>query len=66
MESLVVLNPALPLAGFILTGLFVRRLDKEAHWLAVGVVVVSWLISMVVVVAALSGRLGDAGLSIKL
>src|SRR6266480_6740721 len=66
MESLVVLIPALPLAGFILTGLFGRRLDKEAHWLAVGVVVVSWLISMVVVVAALSGRLGDAGLSIKL
>src|SRR5947199_80506 len=55
MESLVVLIPALPLAGFILTGLFGRRLDKEAHWLAVGVVVVSWLSSMVVVGWALVG-----------
>ena len=66
MESLVVLIPALPLAGFVLTGLIGRRLDREAHWLAVGVVVVSWLLAMIVAFTALTGGFGADGLTVKL
>jgi NADH-quinone oxidoreductase subunit L len=53
-DALIPLIPALPLAGFVLTALFGRRLEKEAHWVPVGLVVLSWLIAMVVVVAALT------------
>jgi len=43
----------LPLAGFALTALIGRRLGRQAHWIPVGVVVLSWLFAMAVVVPAL-------------
>jgi NADH-quinone oxidoreductase subunit L len=55
MELLIVLIPILPLAGFAITALIGRRLGKEAHWIPVGLVVLSWAISMVVAFAALTG-----------
>ena len=45
---------ALPLIGFLVTALIGRRLDKQAHIIPVGVVVIAWLIGMVVVFAALT------------
>ena len=45
---------ALPLVGFLLTALIGRRLEKQAHIIPVGVVVIAWLIGMVVVFAALT------------
>jgi len=57
--SLIPLIPALPLAGFLFTAAFGRRLDKQAHWVPVGAVVLSWLIAMVVVVQVLTNSAGD-------
>ncbi len=68
-DVLIPLIPALPLAGFVLTGLFGRRLDKEAHWLPVGMVVAAWAISMVVAFASLTGSgpfAGGGGYGVKL
>ena len=45
---------ALPMIGFLITALIGRRLDKQAHIVPVGVVVLVWLFAMVVVVMALS------------
>jgi NADH-quinone oxidoreductase subunit L len=45
---------ALPLIGFLVTAVIGRRLEKQAHIIPVGVVVLAWLISMVVVFAALT------------
>jgi NADH-quinone oxidoreductase subunit L len=45
---------ALPMIGFLITALVGRRLDKQAHIVPVGVVVIVWLFAMVVVFAALS------------
>ena len=44
----------LPMVGFLVTALIGRRLDKQAHIVPVGVVVIVWLISMVVAFAALT------------
>ena len=55
MELLITLIPVLPLAGFAITALVGRRLGKEAHWIPVGLIVVTWLISMVVAFASLTG-----------
>jgi NADH-quinone oxidoreductase subunit L len=52
---LVLLIPALPLAGFLITAAIGRRLGKQAHWIPVGAVVLSWLAAMVVVVSVLGG-----------
>ena len=44
----------LPMIGFLVTAVIGRRLDKQAHIVPVGVVVIAWLFAMVVVVMALS------------
>jgi NADH-quinone oxidoreductase subunit L len=44
----------LPMIGFLVTALIGRRLEKQAHIVPVGVVVIAWLIAMVVVFAALT------------
>jgi NADH-quinone oxidoreductase subunit L len=54
MEVLIPLIAVLPLAGFAITALVGRRLGREAHWIPVGLVVVSWAISMVVAYAAIT------------
>jgi len=54
MELLIPLIAILPLAGFAITALIGRRLEKEAHWIPVGLVVVSWAIAMVVAYAAIT------------
>ena len=61
-DLLIPMIVILPLAGFAITALVGRRLDREAHWVPVGLVVLSWAIAMVVAFAALSGAAPfDAG-----
>jgi len=45
MDRLIPLIPALPLAGFVITAAFGRRMGRSAGWLPVGLVVASWAIS---------------------
>ena len=54
-DYLIPLIPILPLVGFLITAAIGRWLDREAHWIPVGLVVGSWAISMLVVFAALTG-----------
>jgi NADH-quinone oxidoreductase subunit L len=63
---LVPLVLILPLLGFVVTAAIGRRLDREAHWIPVGVVVLSWALAMVVCYAALSGGLGPGGHHVEL
>jgi NADH-quinone oxidoreductase subunit L len=67
-DLLIVLIPALPLAGFLLTAAIGRRLGKQAHWIPVLAVVASWAIAMVVVAAALTGAgpFGEHGHAVAL
>ncbi len=51
----------LPIIGFLVTAAIGRRLGKEAHWIPVGMVVLSWAIAMVVCFAALTGGFGETG-----
>src|SRR6188474_1555407 len=44
----------LPLIGFLVTAVIGRRLGKRAHLIPVGVIVLTWLVAMVVVYAALT------------
>jgi NADH-quinone oxidoreductase subunit L len=54
MDVLIPLIVLLPLIGFAITALVGRRLEKEAHWIPVGLVVVVWGISMVVAFGAIT------------
>ena len=54
MTVLIPLIPLFPLLGFVVTGLFGRSNPKNIHNVAVGSVVISWLIAMVVCVGALA------------
>ncbi|MDQ6794114.1 MAG: NADH-quinone oxidoreductase subunit L [Chloroflexota bacterium] len=54
-DLLIPLIPILPLVGFLVTALIGRRLGRDAHWIPVGLVVISWAISMVVAFSALTG-----------
>src|SRR3954451_7992675 len=67
-DILIPLIAILPLAGFAITALIVRRLDKEAHWVPVGVIVAAWAVSMFVVFAALtdSGPFANGGHGVTL
>src|SRR5215210_5961229 len=60
-ELLVTLLLALPLAGFALTALVGRRLGTRAWVIAVPTLVATWLISLVVIVTALTGGYGEEG-----
>ncbi|MFL5755588.1 MAG: NADH-quinone oxidoreductase subunit L [Chloroflexota bacterium] len=67
-DILIPLIAILPLAGFAITALIGRRLDKEAHWVPVGVIVAAWAVSMFVVFAALtdSGPFANGGHGVTL
>ncbi len=56
MIASVWLVPALPLVGVVLCGLFGRLLGKRAHWVAVPVVGLSFLLSLVIFVEAVAGQ----------
>jgi len=62
-DLLIPLIALLPLAGFVITALIGRRLEKQAHIIPVGVVVIAWAISMVVAIATLTHAepFGEAG-----
>jgi NADH-quinone oxidoreductase subunit L len=55
VEALLPLLLILPMAGFLFTALVGRRLGYQAHWVAVGVIFIAWLIAMLAVVNVLSG-----------
>ena len=67
-DTLIVLIPALPLFGFAFTALFGRRLGKQASIVPVLSVIVSWVVAMVVVYAALTGQapFGEEGYGLTL
>ncbi|HEX7491007.1 MAG TPA: NADH-quinone oxidoreductase subunit L [Candidatus Limnocylindrales bacterium] len=68
MTYLIPLIPLIPLAGFIITGLFGRSFPKSIHNVAIGAVVASWVVSMVIAFAALTHTFGipDTGAGITL
>ena len=61
LDSLIPLIAALPLAGFIFTAAYGRRLGKRAHVVPVAAVGIAWAIAMVVVYTALTGGFGESG-----
>jgi NADH-quinone oxidoreductase subunit L len=67
-DVLIPLIPLLPILGFLFTALVGRRLGKQAHWVPVAMVVLSWLAAMVVVYAVLTGQppFGEHGYQITL
>jgi NADH-quinone oxidoreductase subunit L len=67
VSALIPIVPLLPLAGFALTGLFGRS-NPNFYKVSVWAVVASWVVAMVVVVAALSHTFGfeDGGVSVTL
>jgi NADH-quinone oxidoreductase subunit L len=67
-DLLIPLIVALPLAGFLITAAIGKRLGKQAHWIPVGAVVVSWIVAMVVVAASLTNAepFGEAGFGVTL
>lgn len=62
-DLLIPLIILLPLAGFVITAVIGRRLDKHAHWIPVGVVVASWVLAMIVAFAAIfhAAPFGETG-----
>jgi NADH-quinone oxidoreductase subunit L len=57
MKTAVLLIPLLPLASFIITGLFGKRFFKEkSHYLSVAAVAVSWLLSVYLIVQVERGE----------
>jgi NADH-quinone oxidoreductase subunit L len=53
-DVLIPLIALLPLAGFVFTAAFGRRLGKRAHLVPVGVVVLAWAIGMLVAFTAIT------------
>src|SRR5450759_3835739 len=64
--NLVPLIPAIPLAGFVFTAFFGRRMGRPAFVLPLLGVTVTWLLSMAVVYQALTGGFGEHGAGITL
>jgi len=54
IDLFVLLIPILPLAGFAITAVIGRRLDKQAHIIPVAAVGIAWAMSMVVAFLALT------------
>ena len=54
IDLFVLLIPLLPLAGFAITAVIGRRLDKQAHIIPVAAVGIAWAMSMVVAFLALT------------
>ncbi|MEA2607837.1 MAG: NADH-quinone oxidoreductase subunit [Chloroflexota bacterium] len=67
-ETLIPLIAILPLAGFAVSALIGRRLGKQAHWIPVGAVFLTWLIAMGVAFSALTGAapFGEHGFGVHL
>jgi NADH-quinone oxidoreductase subunit L len=65
-ELAVSLLLALPLGGFLATGLVGRRLGARAWAISVPLIVITWLIGLVVIAGALSGSYGETGLRFAL
>jgi NADH-quinone oxidoreductase subunit L len=55
MEALLPLLLVLPMAGFLITALIGRRFGKQAHWIPVGAIFLTWVVAMLVVVNVLGG-----------
>jgi len=66
LEALVVAIIALPLAGFLVQAVVGRRMGRNAFWIPVGAVVLSWLAAVVVIAATLGGSVGEEGLAVTL
>ena len=64
--NLVPLIPAIPLAGFVFTAFFGRRMGRPAFVLPLLGVTATWLLSMAVVYQALTGGFGEHGAGITL
>jgi NADH-quinone oxidoreductase subunit L len=64
--NLVPLLLALPLAGFVFTAFFGRRIGRFAFLVPLLLVVATWAIAMVVVYEALTGGFGEHGAGITL
>jgi NADH-quinone oxidoreductase subunit L len=54
-DVLVPLIVLLPLAGFLVTAVVGRRLEKQAHLVPVGAVAIAWAIGMLVAFSSLTG-----------
>ena len=65
-ELAVSLLLALPLAGFLATGIVGRRLGGRAWAIAVPLIVVTWLVALVVIAKALGGSYDEEGLHFAL
>ena len=65
-ELAVSLLLALPLAGFLATGIVGRRFGGRAWAIAVPLIVVTWLVALVVIARALAGSYGEEGLHFAL
>jgi NADH-quinone oxidoreductase subunit L len=65
-ELAVSLLLALPLAGFLATGMVGRRLGGRAWAIAVPLIVVTWLVALVVIARALGDSYGEEGLQFAL
>ncbi len=63
---LIPLIVLLPLVGFAISAAIGRRLGRQAHWIPVGIVVVTWAIAMVVCFEALTGGFGEEGARVLL
>jgi len=63
---LVLLLLLVPIAGFVLTAAFGRRLGHNSWAIAVAGIVVTWAIATLVVYRALSGQYGPEGLQFTL
>ena len=68
IDQLIPLIAVLPLAGFLITAIAGRRLDKRAHLIPVAVVFIAWVIGMVVAYGALtrSEPFGETGHAVHL
>ncbi|MBA2373572.1 MAG: NADH-quinone oxidoreductase subunit L [Chloroflexi bacterium] len=66
--TLVPLIAIVPLAGFVVTALFGRRLGKQAHWIPVLGILAVWLIAMAAAYGALTHAepFGAEGLAVPL
>jgi NADH-quinone oxidoreductase subunit L len=55
IEGLLPLLLVLPMAGFVITAFIGRRFGKQAHWIPVGAIFLTWVVAMLAVVSVLTG-----------
>jgi NADH-quinone oxidoreductase subunit L len=55
IESLLPLLLVLPMAGFVITAFIGRRFGKQAHWIPVGAIFLTWVVAMLAVASVLTG-----------